>query len=582
MAIIYLKSGEVVLRLNKKDERWRLKGCPSTPTRTSDKEIYQLETNRSTIEWIYSNFNRAEISPRVDDFMRARMTAEIPDTPFPTDYEFNIIPPFNGPMENQRRVLDRAWMKDSFAIFHEMGCGKSLSAISLVAAYWMHGETQGALIVCPTAIKFNWVRQLEIHWPSNEYVDWYVLYPHNMRTCEEWIKEDTDACKILIAGVEALSQGNAWKMAEKFLNSTDSMMIIDESSRIKTPYLIDKKKGIVKKGIRTYRCVELGKLAKRRIIMTGTQVTQGIEDLYSQFEFLDPAIIGSSNFFAFRNAYCVMGGAMGKQIVGYRDTQKLFQLLAPYTDVCRLDEIADIPEAVQNELIVRLTDEQNSLIRQLKDELMAEFQGRTLTINTILEYMLRAQQVVGGFMPLKKEDAHLLRKSESKYESLPLSTNPKLDAALEWVQELPPGGKAIIWARFIPEIKRIKRSLDDQGVSCVTFYGETAEEDRKRNVEKFEDTSSGVRIFLGNPATGGIGIDLIQGRHVLYYSNSFSLETRLQSMARSRRLGQTEVVTYTDLMSPARIDRSIAASIAKKISVSDYARTMLSNPEDLI
>jgi SNF2 family DNA or RNA helicase len=580
MAVVYLKSADICIRFDK-NEKWRLEGCPGKAEKISlDKPIYALEPVRGNIDWVYENFSTKEIAPKVDEFMRQKLEEHTPLEPFPASHQFRIHPPFDGPMEHQRRVLDMSWGKKEFAVFHEMGCGKSLTAISLASARWEASHIQGLLVVCPTAIKFNWQKEIDKHWPETSRYSSYVLYPDNMSRVHEWMVDDVQACKILVVGVESLSQGTAWTVANRFLEMFPSMMVVDESSRIKTPYKYDKKQQKVRAGVRTYRCVQLGKLASYRLAMTGTSVTQGLQDLYSQFEFLNPNIIGSPNYYAFRNAYCIMGGAMGKKIVGYQNTQKLFRLLAPYVDVCRLDDVADIPEFATNEIVVSLTQHQRRLMKQLKEEMVAEYGDRHLAINTALEYMLRAQQIVGGFMPIRREDAHLLRKSESKYESVPLEESPKLDAALEWAQEIP--HKGIIWARFVPEIQRIKHELDKLDIDCVTFYGDTAEEERQRAVREFEDPDSPVKIFLGNPATGGIGIDLIQGTRVLYYSNSFSLETRLQSMARSRRLGQTKGGEYTDLISNAQIDLHIVRALNRKMSISDYAREMLDDPGNLI
>lgn len=577
MAVVYLKAGVVQIRLDK-DEKWRLAGSPVKPEKVSlDKHIYAIEVNRSSVEWMGDNFSTKEIAPKCREFMRTRLLAEIPDEPFPRDHRFRIIPPFQGPLPNQARVMDRAWRKPGFGIFHEMGCGKTLSAISLISAYWEDESIHGALVTCPTSIKFNWVKELNKHWPETSDFEVWVLTPDNMTRVDTWIGEDQDKkCKVLVVGIEALSQGTAWTKAERFLGCHDALMVVDESSRIKSPWQYSARKKKVIAGMRTYRSVHLGKLAKHRLIMTGTSVTQGLQDLYSQFEFLDPSIIGSSNFYSFRNEYCVLGGAMGKQIVGYRNTNKLFGLIRPYCDVAVLDDIKDVP-FLDDQLLVRMTPIQKSLTKKLKDEMFAEYEGRKLEINTILEFMLRAQQIVGGFMPVEKNNVHLLKQSESKYECEPLKENPKFDAAMDWVDGLN-GKKAIIWARFIPEIEMFAKALDGY---CVTFYGATSEEDRAKNVAAFEDPDSKARVFVGNPHTGGIGIDLIQGRHVLYYSNSFSLETRLQSRARSRRVNQDEMVHYVDLLSDAAIDKTLTQSIIKKMSVADYARTELSDVTEM-
>lgn len=83
---------------------------------------------------------------------------------------------------------------------------------------------------------------------------------------------------------------------ERILLSNEVMLVVDESTRIKTP-----------SAKRTKLITKFGKNVKYRRILTGTPITKNVTDVYAQFKFLDPQILGYDSFYSFRNQYCVMG-----------------------------------------------------------------------------------------------------------------------------------------------------------------------------------------------------------------------------------------------------------------------------------
>jgi SNF2 family DNA or RNA helicase len=103
----------------------------------------------------------------------------------------------------------------------------------------------------------------------------------------------------------------------------------------------------------------------------------------------------------------------------------------------------------------------------------------------------------------------------------------------------------------------------------ATYYGETKQDDRQDIVQRFEDPDSSLRFFVGQPKTGGYGITLNQASTVVYYSNSYDLESRLQSEDRAHRIGQKKSVTYVDLISPGTIDEKIVEALRNKINLAD-------------
>jgi SNF2 family DNA or RNA helicase len=145
--------------------------------------------------------------------------------------------------------------------------------------------------------------------------------------------------------------------------------------------------------------------------------------------------------------------------------------------------------------------------------------------------------------------------------------NKRIDEVLSIVEES--DGKMIIWANYRHDIESIKIALaKEYGMNAVgTYYGDTDDEERSRVVRDFQDMDSEMRFFVGNPRTGGYGLTLTAASIVVYYSNSFDLEVRLQSEDRAHRIGQTKSVTYIDLITPKSVDEKIVQALRDKIDI---------------
>jgi SNF2 family DNA or RNA helicase len=130
-------------------------------------------------------------------------------------------------------------------------------------------------------------------------------------------------------------------------------------------------------------------------------------------------------------------------------------------------------------------------------------------------------------------------------------------------------GKVIIWANYRHDIEQIKIALQEKYKmnSVAAYYGDTPAEDRQKIIEDFQNPDSDLRFFVGNPKTGGYGITLTEANLVIYYSNNFDLEVRIQSEDRAHRIGQKNKVTYIDLMCPKTVDEKIVKALKAKIDI---------------
>jgi SNF2 family DNA or RNA helicase len=211
----------------------------------------------------------------------------------------------------------------------------------------------------------------------------------------------------------------------------------------------------------------------------------------------------------------------------------------------------------------------------MRDDMLAELsEAEHVSVTMVLVQMLRLQQIVGGFvggvtknvtasdekyLDAMMEDDSSIPGSLRTTATLPTATkiagtNPKLNALVELAQDTP--GKMIVWSRFRAEIDIIVKALRKSWGhdSTVEFHGGRTPDERADARRRFQDQGSGVRFFVGNQAAGGLGITLTAAETVIYYSNSFSLEDRLQSEDRAHRIGQENTVTYVDIVAKDTID----------------------------
>jgi SNF2 family DNA or RNA helicase len=356
--------------------------------------------------------------------------------------------------------------------------------------------------------------------------------------------------RIFVMNVEALSTPRGTKAALTFLQKyPDNIVIIDESTTIKN-----------RKATRTKNIMTMSHFAKYKRILTGSPITKSPMDLFSQCAFLSNDALGFTSYFAFQNRYALvqkrkMGNRAFQEIVGYRRLDELNQNLDRFSNRILKDECLDLPDKMYVRRDVELTEEQKRVYKQMKKLALAKLDnGELATTASVLTQIMRLQQICCGFL------------QPDEGEIQPIDNN-RLKELLEITEELQ--GKAIIWASYTHGIQQIASALRDRfGPEAVaTYYGETPQDERQEIVDRFQDKDGPLRFFVGQPKTGGYGITLTAANTVIYYSNSYDLEIRLQSEDRAHRIGQSRKVTYIDLVSPDTIDEKVLKALRSKIDL---------------
>jgi SNF2 family DNA or RNA helicase len=465
------------------------------------------------------------------------------------DYKFKT-----KPYEHQLKALGACYNKENFALFMEMGTGKSKVLVDNIAMLYDKGKINAALVIAPKGVYRNWERQeIPVHMPEHVVYQIVTWSPSNTKKQQQEnskLFKHGDELVIFLMNIEAFSTKKGLVIAEKFLLSHSALMAIDESTTIKSPT-----------ASRTKSVLNLRRYAKYRRILTGSPVTKSPLDLYTQCYFLDPLYLDFSSYYTFRNRYALMverssGSHTYKLVTGYTRLDELNSKLDKFSYRVLKEDCLDLPDKVYMKRNVPLTPEQIKAYDSMKKNAVAVLQNSQTTAASALAQMVRLHQITCGHLKTDSGEVKHLK-------------NNRVNELLNILEEI--DGKVIIWAIYRHDIQQIREILSERyGEETVeSFYGDTPEIDRQDIVIRFQDRKDPLRFFIGNPRTGGYGLTLTASHTVIYYSNSYDLEIRLQSEDRAHRISQTKKVTYIDLMSEGTVDEFIIKNLRGKINLAN-------------
>lgn len=457
------------------------------------------------------------------------------------------------PFKHQEKAFLLSRDKASFALLMEMGTGKTKVVLDTAAYLYQRGKIEALVVIAPNNVHRQWaVDQIPEHLPDwcprtvLVYGSLIVQSAGFRKDLKKWF-EDDHKLRIMCVNIEGLSTAKATAFVHDILDKLPAMLVVDECTRIKTPG-----------ASRTKNAIRLSKLAPYKRIMSGSPVTKGAEDLYSPLAFLDPNILGFSSYWAFRGRHCTMGGWQGKQIVGYRNIEELQARLDGWSYRIRKADCLDLPEKVYVTVPVPLAPDQRAAYKELRDNFIVEIDGGMVEAAMAITRLLRLQQIVCG---RAVTDAGVKRFIHSR-----------VITCVDLVESA--SGKTIVWSRFLEDIDNISEELKQRGIGHITYDGRS--KNRMDLVTQFRKDEN-CRVFVGQPASGGIGLNLEVANTVIYYSNDYNAEVRWQSEDRAHRIGQVNKVTYIDLVAPGTIDTKILAALKNKKNVA----AMVVDPDQL-
>lgn len=488
------------------------------------------------------------------------------------------------PYLHQREAFERSKDAKSFALLMEQRTGKTKVTID-TAAYLYHQHLIDALlIVAPNGVHRNWITdELPIHLHPNTHPN-LILFSAQKAATKAWETSYLTAIKhpgllVIAINVEALTTNAALDALALLFSTRKVMAAIDESQVIKTP-------GIK----RTKVAMRIARRALYRRILTGTPVTQGPLDLFSQFGFLDHEILGHRSYYTFKyhfaeweDGYNGKTNKTYKVLKRYKNLDELQTRLAPHSFRITRAECFDLPPKIYQKRYFALTPKQREAYDRLRDEFIMELDAATrVSVALVLTRYLRLQQVASNYWPGSAEtscpvcDGADLDCSKCKGQgivSVPTTptiidpdTNPRIDAMNAVIDETP-DKQFIVWARFHNDIDDIMRALKHRKISAVRYDGTIPAQERGPNLINFQ--AGHAQAFVSNPQAGGRGLKISAADYAIYYSNNFSLEQRLQSEDRPIDAHKHTPLSVLDLVAEETIDEHIVTALRNKQALAD-------------
>lgn len=423
-------------------------------------------------------------------------------------------------MQHQRYGIEFALNLPCSALLWEMGTGKTATAIIVARERLKKNEIDKVLVIAPLSILRNWVKEVE------KFTDLIAVTLEGAKKRKLETLSSSFAC-FFIMNYESLLSLSGEHDFEHIINDR-TMVITDESSKFKNHQA--KRTGIL---------YGIASRTKYRMIMSGTPITQGAADIYSQFSFLANFEMFPLSFDGYAALYFRSYGYTLKP--KHEALEKIAEKVYTISTRFLRAECLELPEKTYLTRDVILTGKQNKLYYQMLEQCIAEIEEMTyVTATIILTKILRLSQITSGH--IKTESGDIVR----------FVPSAKLKEVTNIIEEAGDGIQVVIWSRFIADFADITRLCKEKGWAYSSIHGGIDPLIRQSEVDRFQAGSS--RVFIGNPQSGGFGIELFslasppKSQIVIYYTNSYSYGDRIQSEDRNHRKGQKHPVTYIDLV----------------------------------
>ncbi len=448
------------------------------------------------------------------------------------------------PYDHQRAALNSSANENQWAYFMEMGTGKTKVTIDNFAYLYFKNKINAVLIIAPKSVYTIWENEIETHIPNDIK---YKIFKWNIDKPKDYASlNKTKDFRIFLINVEALSTKRGLDACADYLSkNTLNFVVLDESTTIKN-----------RSAKRTKNILRLRSLSHIRRILTGSPITKSPLDLYTQCQFLSPELLGFTSYLTFRNRYAEMadlpvGSGRFIQIPKYyKRLDELEDKLKGFSTRIRKDQCLDLKPKIRQRRYIELEGKNKALYNRLREHALAIVEDSTISFSNKLTEIIKLHQVCNGFT--KDDDGKILQLHDQK-----------IDALKEILDET--DGKVIIWANYLWNIHQIKHELMVKygEKSTVCIFGEVSVEDRRQAVKRIQEDPE-TRFLVANPTTGGFGLTLTACNTVIYYSNNYNLEVRMQSEDRAHRLGQKGSVVYVDIVAKNTLDEAIMKSLINK------------------
>lgn len=485
------------------------------------------------------------------------------------------------PWQHQLDAIERAKSSHDFALFFEMGTGKTGTAINILRHKTVaKGRFLKTLIFCPPIVIPNWVTEFGLHSkidpdrivPLNESGQKRLkLFEANGFGRDPLTGQMGQRPCIFVTNYESLLMPALFQAMKRW---GPEVLIWDESHRLKSTK--------ARRSKLAYELSNVGDLRPLSYLLSGSPVLNSPLDLFQQYKIMDGGATFGTNYWIFQARFFEDKNAWMKAsnrqkwfpnlVVRPGAVEEINELIFRSGMRVTKEECLDLPEEVPVTIKCGMLPEQRKHYEEMKRDFLAYVDGVGCAMATMaLTKALRLMQITSGYLPLMPPlppvDTPLIQ-THSEPTKKVYEGSPKEEALEELLREITPNSKVLVWAVWKENYATIRKVCERLKLVMVEVHGEVSTHEQTENVRRFKEDPS-VRVFLGHPGSGGIGINLTEAPYSIFYSRTFSLEHFLQARARNHRGGQKEKVTHYDLVCHGTIDEIAQNALAKKLDLSE-------------
>lgn len=440
----------------------------------------------------------------------------------------------------QTTALTNSNGKSGFAFFMEMGLGKTRTVIYEFDEYADEGMVDFLLVIAPRPLRTSWSGEMEEL--GNPYPT--LLFGKN-KDAEKFVKETKEPCMIVIHYELVLTRGGDF--IEWLLEQGRVYIALDESTRIK-----NKDSKVAKR---------LKKIHKEtpftfRRVLSGSPAPQGPHDLWSQFDF-----IGATKrpYFGFRNMYCRMGGWMGKQVIGSQNLDGLRNETGDWVFRAKKKEWTDLPEKLPPVIYeAEMLPNQRQAYMEMMHDFVTMWGDDPITVQMAVTAKAKLAQITSGFIYDEEGETHWIVRHDQ---------NPKLGVLEMWADQIE--GKGIIFYHHKPTLEALTwwAMRHHEEWDFAVLKGKMKDEEIAAEKARFNNEDR-CRFIFCQSSSHKFGHTLLGTEkepcfNSMFFENTYSHETRVQSEDRNHRHGQKHPVAYGDI-AVSREDKKIIQALVRK------------------
>jgi len=456
------------------------------------------------------------------------------------------------PWSHQKETIERCEDKNAFAIFHEVGTGKTATMINIMRQkFYQNGRMLKVLIVCPLVVCENWRREIVLHAAENLSKGVLVATGNDKEKIKTF---ENDFKSIFITNIDSLARPLVWEAIKK---RDWEMLILDESHQAKTP-----------SAKRTKKIIALSRKTKYRFLMTGTPAPNSLLDLWSQFMILSPGILGD-DYFSFRNRWFMDENknwkgkkSFPKWVIKPGSQDKVDRLINPHCSKVKKKDVLDLPPLVFSNRFVELTGQQKQHYQDMERDFITYINDKACVAELAMTKLQRLQQILCGIV--KTEDG--------KIHKIPCAKKVAIEELLESITT---SDKVIIWTNFIDTYTDLFEICKKLKIKYNSIVGKQSNEVRQRNIDLFSEDEE-YRVMIANQQAGGIGINLVSASYMIYYGKTFNSVHDIQSEGRAYRGGSERhsKITRIDLITKGTVDEQVTTALREKAELNNFLLTL--------